>query len=72
MKIKDGSITENAAIAANYYRFIDGGYTIIKGNLPSATIATSEDEAKQGAKIQHFGVTQYFCQCSEYSGNIYN
>lgn len=51
MKIKDGSITENAAIAANYYRFIDGGYTIIKkGNLPSATIATSEDEAKQGAK----------------------
>lgn len=51
MKISDGTIVENAAVAATYTRFIENGYTIIRIGTPaSASVATSENDAKEGSK----------------------
>lgn len=51
MKISDGTIVENTAVSATYSRFIDGGYNIVKvGTTPSATVATTEQGAKDGSK----------------------
>lgn len=51
MKISDGSVTENAAVAVTYSRFIENGYTIIKNGTPaSASVATSESDARDASK----------------------
>lgn len=51
MKISDGTVTENKAVAVAYNRFIENGYTIIKnGTLASASVTTSEEEARDASK----------------------
>lgn len=51
MKISDGTVVPNTAVAATYTRFIENGYTIIKKGTPaSASVATSEDDARDGSK----------------------
>ena len=51
MKINDGTVVPNTAAAATYTRFIDNGYMIIKKGTPaSVSVATSEDDARDGSK----------------------
>lgn len=51
MKISDGTVVPNTAAAATYTRFIDNGYMIIKKGTPaSVSVATSEDDARDGSK----------------------
>lgn len=51
MNIGNGTIIPNAPVDITYNRFIDGGYTLIKKGTPaSATVATTEADAKNASK----------------------
>lgn len=51
MSLKDGTITPNTPVDVTYYRFIEGGSPLIKVGTPaSATVATTEADAKNASK----------------------
>ena len=51
MSLKDGTITPNTPVDVPYYRFIEGGYPLIKVGTPaSTTVATTEADAKNASK----------------------
>ena len=51
MSLKDGTITPNTPVDVTYYRFIEGGYPLIKVGTPaSTTVATTEADAKNASK----------------------